>query len=401
MSGTATSNSHTASASRPTPTAPSSVGPASSRATVASADSGPFGLGSHMNDGEHRQYPDREMDEPFAMLFLVGPTTPGGKGGARSRPPWHLPIMAELPDSQHSARATRTGYVALVGRPNAGKSTLLNTLVGEKLSIVTPKAQTTWQRVTGIHTTADTQMIFLDTPGLLEAADLLQAAMLEAAYGALREADLVLLVVDATRPLEELDERSTLDALALADAPRIVAVNKVDLVPEEVVRVRVEWAVTRLRAQAFSISALRGTGIEPLRDALATALPEAPFLYPADEIASAPVRFFVAELVRETIFERYRQEIPYSVICRVEEFREDQDPLYVAVTAFVERASQKRILIGKGGSGIRDVGRAARAKIEHFLGRSVYLDLWVKTLEGWRRNRGELTRLGFHVPESP
>ena len=307
--------------------------------------------------------------------------------------------MTELPVPEPAERATRTGYVALVGRPNAGKSTLLNALVGEKLSIVTAKAQTTWQRVTGIHTTADTQMIFLDTPGLLEAKDLLQSAMVEAAHAALREADVVLLVVDASRPIQEVETSTIADALALAEAPRFVAVNKVDAVAPEVVRARLDWAADRLGARAFPVSALRGTGMEALRGALAEALPGAPFLYPEDEIASAPVRFFVAELVRETIFERYRQEIPYSVICRVEEFREDQDPVYIGVTAFVERESQKGILVGKRGAGIREVGRAARAKIEHFIGRPVYLDLWVKTLEGWRRKRGELTRLGFHVPE--
>ena len=137
-------------------------------------------------------------------------------------------------------------------------------------------------------------------------------------------------------------------------------------------------------------------------DALAAALPAAPFLYPPDEIASEPVRFFVAELVRETVFERYRQEIPYSVFCRVEEFREDQDPVYIEVGIFVERESQKGILVGKGGVGVRELGRVSRQKIEHFLGRTVYLELWVKTLPGWRRKRGDLTRLGFRVPdESP
>jgi GTP-binding protein Era len=298
---------------------------------------------------------------------------------------------------------TRTGYVALVGRPNAGKSSLLNALVGEKLSIVTPKAQTTWQRVTGIHTSPTVQAIFLDTPGLLEAEDLLQSSMLASAHDALREADVVLLVVDATRPAEESEEATVRGALALrrAAAPLLVALNKVDLLSDEQARARLDRAERELGGVALPVSALTGTGIEELRAHLERALPEGPFLYPEDEIASAPVRFFVAELVRETVFERYRQEIPYSVFCRVEEFREEQDPLYVGVTVFVERESQKGILVGKAGAGIRELGRAARAKIEHFIGRPVYLDLWVKTLEGWRRKRGELTRLGFHVPESP
>jgi GTP-binding protein Era len=292
----------------------------------------------------------------------------------------------------------RTGYVTLLGLPNAGKTTLLNAFVGEKLSIVTPKAQTTWTRVTGIATSADVQMVFLDTPGLLEAKDLLQQSMVAQALAAVAEADVLLLVVDAGAPLEE---GRVLDALGRSAAPRFVAVNKIDVAPPDKVDARLAWAERTLGARALPISALAGTGIDALRAALTAALPEAPFLYPEDEIASAPVRFFVAELVRETVFERYRQEIPYSVFCQVEEFREEQDPLYVGVTVFVERESQKGILVGKGGAGIRELGRLARAKIEHFLGRTVYLDLWVKTLEGWRRKRGELTRLGFHVPESP
>ena len=293
---------------------------------------------------------------------------------------------------------TRTGYVTLLGKPNAGKSTLMNAMLGEKLSIVTAKAQTTWKRVTGIATTADVQMIFLDTPGLLEARDLLQKSMLSQAHEAVREGDVILLVVDVR---EAVDDRRIQDALALSSAPRLVAVNKVDVSPPDLVCERIRWAEDTLGTRALPISALNGTGIEPLREALASALPEAPFLYPPDEIACDPVRFFVAELVRETVFERYRQEIPYSVFCRVEEFREDQEPVYIGVGIFVERETQKGIVVGKGGGGIRELGRVARQKIEHFIGRPVYLDLWVKTLEGWRRKRGDLTRLGFHVPDEP
>jgi GTP-binding protein Era len=268
--------------------------------------------------------------------------------------------------------------------------------VGEKLSIVTPKAQTTWQRVTGIVTTGAVQSIFLDTPGLLEPRDLLQKSMLDQALVALGEADVVLVVLDGTRPP---DPARVLGALERASAPRLVAVNKSDVAPAEAVTDQLGWAETELGARAFAVSALRGTGVAELADAIAHALPVAPFLYPPDEIASEPVRFFVAELVRETVFERYRQEIPYAVFCRVEEFREDQDPVYIEVGVFVERESQKGIVVGKGGAGIRELGRLSREKIEHFLGRPVYLELWVKTLPGWRSKRGDLTRLGFRVPD--
>ena len=311
-------------------------------------------------------------------------------------------MYLEVPNSpqpQSMALAkTRTGYIALVGRPNAGKSTLMNAMLGEKLSIVTAKAQTTWQRVTGIATTANVQMIFLDTPGLLEARDLFQKSMLGEALTALREADLVLLVLDAGRPLDAVATTAMQEVLNLSTAPLFVAVNKIDTVPHAAVQDGLRWAED-LGARAFAISALSGTGLEKLKEALGSSLPQAPFLYPADEVASEPVRFFVAELVRETIFELYRQEIPYSVVCRVEEFREAQKPVYIAVGVFVERESQKGILVGKAGASIRELGSVSRDKIEHFLGRSVYLDLWVKTLDGWRRKPADLTRLGFHVPD--
>ena len=294
--------------------------------------------------------------------------------------------------------STRAGYIALVGQPNAGKSTLMNAMLGEKLSIVTAKAQTTWQRVTGIATTAHVQMIFLDTPGLLVANDLFQRSMLGEAMAALREADVVLLVLDAGRSLYTVATAAMRETLVQSSAPLVVAVNKVDAVSRSAVEDGLRWAEA-LGARAFATSALDGTGVEQLRQALASSLPEAPFLYPSDEIASEPVRFFVAELVRETIFERYRQEIPYSVFCKVEEFREDQEPAYIGVGVFVERESQKGILVGKGGADIRELGSISRGKIEHFLDRSVYLDLWVKTMDGWRRKRADLTRLGFHVPD--
>jgi GTP-binding protein Era len=294
--------------------------------------------------------------------------------------------------------ATRAGYVALVGRPNAGKSTLLNCFIGEHLSIVTPKAQTTWQRVTGLLTIESDQLIFLDTPGLLEARDLLQRSMLRAALDALDEADVVLLVIDTSRSPSERDRRRILTALEGAKAPIHVALNKVDVAEDRDVAAWEAWVVTNLQRPVHRISALDGAGTEALLATLRRELPEGPFLYPEDDIASDPVRFFVAELVRETIFEQFRQEIPYSVFCQVEEFREGQDPIYIQMNVYVERASQKGMLIGKKGAAIRALGEAARLKIEHFLGRAVYLELWVKPLRDWRKNRSYLSNLGFRLP---
>ena len=292
---------------------------------------------------------------------------------------------------------TKAGYVALVGRPNAGKSTLMNAFLGEKLSIVTPKAQTTWRRVTGIYSDEAHQIIFLDTPGLLAPRDMLQRSMAGAAREAISEADVMLVVLETGRrggpPWDVLS-----NALEGSTAPRFVAVNKTDVAEPRAVAALVEEARERLRAAVFPVSALKGTNIDRLRDAVKTALPESPFLYPDDVIASDPVRFFTAELVRESVFELYGQEIPYSVFCQVEEFREDAEPAYIRVMVYVERSSQKGILIGDGGRAIRELGTSARIKIERLMGRPVYLDLWVKVLAGWRRKRGHLQRLGFRIP---
>jgi GTP-binding protein Era len=289
--------------------------------------------------------------------------------------------------------------VALVGRPNAGKSTLLNAFVGEKLSIVTPKAQTTWRRVMGICTSEHAQMIFLDTPGLLEVKDLMQRSMLEEAREALRDADIVVLVVDATHSLQEAREAAQGESLVGLPMPLFTAVNKCDVADPQRVQQIVEWAETELDSRSFALSAATGAGVEALRGALEATLPISPFLYDPEDIASQPVRFFVSELLRETVFEQFTQEIPYSVFCVVDEFREADDPVYIRADLFVERSSQKRILIGQGGRAIRALGKAAREKVEHLIDRPVYLDLWVKALPGWRRKREHLARFGFRVPE--
>jgi GTP-binding protein Era len=276
----------------------------------------------------------------------------------------------------------------------------MNTLIGERLSIVTAKAQTTWQRVTGILTTDRAQMIFLDTPGLLEPRDLLQQAMLTSAREALEEADVILLVLDGSLARKKLESGPIRDTLEDRPAvPLLAAVNKVDIAREDRVQAVSDWVSHELGGESFPLCALTGVGIDPLRDRLVEALPEGPFLYPEDDIARDPVRFFVAEMIRETVFENYHQEIPYSVFLQIEEFRETEDPIYIQAHLFVERKSQKGILIGKGGSSIRKLGSRSREKIEDFLGRKVYLDLWIKLLPDWRRKRGHLRKLGFPVPE--
>jgi len=277
----------------------------------------------------------------------------------------------------------------------------MNALVGERLSIVTPKAQTTWQRVTGLRSEASAQAVFLDTPGLLDVRDLHQRSMLESAHEALRDADLVLVLLDGTSgrdPVVDPAIASALDEIP-AGVPVRGLLTKVDAQDREYVPARVARLEEGLGFPVRAISSETGEGLEELWEEIVSHLPESPFYFPEDDLATQPVRFFVEEFVRETVFELYEEEIPWSVVARVEEFREAEDPVYVLVHLFVDRKSQKGILLGKGGRAIRELGVRARSKIEAFLGRRVYLDLWVKALPGWRKKRGALARFGFHLPD--
>jgi len=290
---------------------------------------------------------------------------------------------------------TRAGIVTVVGKPNAGKSTLLNRIVGEKLAIVSDKPQSTRDRVVGIRTTDTTQMVVLDTPGLLNPRYELHRAMRSTALRALADADVVVHLADATERVPQ----SLVEAADLTSPPRapvITVLNKADrLRPVE--RQELHDAVPEARF----ISALTGEGVDELLHELEAALPESAFLYPEDEISTASMRFFVAELVRETALEQLDEEIPYSIACEVEEFREDRTPVYIRTVLYVERDSQKRILIGSGGTRIRDIGRAARAKIERLVGSTIYLDLWVKVLPNWRKSDRALRRFGYRQQDEP
>ena len=290
---------------------------------------------------------------------------------------------------------SRAGIVTVVGKPNAGKSTLLNRIVGEKLAIVSDKPQSTRDRVVGIHTTDDTQMVVLDTPGLLNPRYELHRAMRTTALRALADADVIVYLADATeRVPPSLEEAAELTAPPRA--PVLLVLNKVDAIrPVERDELRT------LVPDARFVSALTGEGIDALLAELRRALPESPFLYPEDEISTASVRFFVAELVRETALEQLDEEVPYSLACTVEEFREDQTPVYIRTVLYVERESQKRILIGSGGQRIRDIGRASRAKVEQLVGATVYLDLWVKVLPNWRKSDSALRRFGYRLHDDP
>jgi GTP-binding protein Era len=287
----------------------------------------------------------------------------------------------------------RAGIVSVVGRPNAGKSTLLNRIIGQKLSITSPKPQSTRDRIIGIHTTDDVQMVIVDTPGLLDPRYALQRAMRAAALQALADADVILYLVDAQeRNLPPLVEAAQLPTPPAADV--LLVANKVDLLtPAQ------RDALRAAVPDVIEISALTGDGVDTLMRVAAEHLPESPFLYPEDEIGTQPVRFFVSELIRETALEQLEEEVPYSVACQVEEFREDRSPVYIRAMIYVERESQKGILIGHRGARIREIGRAARGKIERFIDAPVYLDLRVKVLANWRKNAQALRRFGYTLPK--
>lgn len=300
------------------------------------------------------------------------------------------------PDPAGEAGGHRAGFCALAGLPNVGKSTLLNRLVGADLGIVTPKPQTTRRRLRAIYSDGDHQAIFVDTPGLVEPRYRLHEAMREDALRALRDADVRVWVVDA-------DFGPSVEAALEFEAPDpeadLIALNKVDRVGEG----RREELEARLADEGWTevvpTVATEGRGVDRLRDEVLRRLPESPPLYPDDQLATAPVRRFAAEFVREACFRALEEEVPYCVAVSVEEYRESEEPLYIAANVFVERPSQKGIVIGQGGRMIRRIGASARERIEAFVGRKVYLDLRVKVLPKWRKKQGELVRLGLEAPD--
>jgi GTP-binding protein Era len=308
---------------------------------------------------------------------------------------------------------SRAGFVTVAGKPNAGKSTLLNRLVGEKLAITSPKAQSTRHRVVGLRTEDETQMVVLDTPGLLDPRDLLHQAMRGAALAAVRDADVLLYLVDvgalkehavrdwAVSPADSpVPWPPFLEAASLERLPRapiITVLNKTDQLDPQI-RSALQVTAANAEPPVICMSALTGSGLEPLVRAITSALPESPYLYPAVEISTLPMRFFCAEFVRETAMEQLGDELPHALACAIDEYREGSTPLYIRAVLYVERESQKAIVIGAGGQQIKKLGRTARLKIEKFVGEPVYLDLWVKVLPNWRKKRGAVNRLGYGDP---
>ena len=293
------------------------------------------------------------------------------------------------PNEPPTEPPTRAGIVTVVGRPNAGKSTLLNRVVGEKLAITSPKPQSTRDRVVGIRTENGVQMVFFDTPGLLEPRYALHAAMRATAHEALRDADVIVYLADAQDgPPPPLAEAAGLPAAP--SAPTLTVLNKFDAIDDAR-----RASLTASVPGALFVSALAGDGVDALVQRIGGMLPRSPLLYPEDDISTQSVRFFTAELVRETALEQLGDEVPYSLACEIDEFRESASPVYIRAVLYVERESQKGIVIGAKGARLRDIGRAARAKVEQLVGAAVYLDLWVKVLPNWRRDERALRRFGY------
>ena len=295
-----------------------------------------------------------------------------------------------LPDGSNTT--TRAGHVALVGKPNAGKSTLLNRLLGLKLAITSPKPQSTRVAAVGIVSSETYQMVLLDTPGLLDPAYMLQRSMLASAIGSLRDADVAVYVHDATTgpppPLESLVP----DGTPLPRA-RLIWANKADLLNDG------NRASLDTSTNVIVGSATSGEGVDELLARVAAHLPLSPFLYPADELSTQPIRFFAAEAIRESALAILHEEVPYGIFVDIEEFREGKSPIYIRAIIYVERDSQKGIVLGAKGRTIREIGSAARVLIERLVESAVYLDLWVKVMPDWRKDAVALRRFGFHVPQ--
>ena len=294
---------------------------------------------------------------------------------------------------------TRCGFVALVGAPNVGKSTLLNQLVGEKVSIVTPKVQTTRTRITAICMAGQTQIVFVDTPGIFTPKRRLEKAMVRAAWSGAHDADLVVLLVDAARGVDGDTVRIT-DGLKRAGRQAILALNKVDVVKKP----KLLALAAALEAEArftdiFMISALTGDGIDDLKGALADRLPTGPWHYPADQLADIPERLLAAEITREKLFLRLHQELPYASTVETERWQERPDgSVRIEQVIYVQRNTQKPIVLGKGGRTIKTIGALARAEMEQMFDRRVHLFLFVKVRPKWLDDPERYRQMGLDFP---
>jgi len=290
----------------------------------------------------------------------------------------------------------RSGFVSIIGRPNVGKSTLLNRILGEKIVITSDKPQTTRNRIKGIHNIPGGQIVFIDTPGIHRATSLLNRYMVDEAQASIREVDLVLFLTEADSA-EQRREAQILELLAAARAPVILVLNKIDLVAKETLLERISaFSALYPFREIVPVSALSGDGVERLVECVAKYLPEGPLYFPDDILTDLPERFIVAEIIREKVFRLTHDEIPYYTAIEIESFKERPDGLVAIAAAInVERDSQKGIIIGKKGAMLKKIGTEARREIEQFLDTRVFLELFVKVRRDWSEDRLALKEMGY------
>lgn len=289
----------------------------------------------------------------------------------------------------------KSGFVNIIGKPNVGKSTLMNAMVGEKLSIITAKAQTTRHRIHGILNTAEYQIIFSDTPGILEAKYKLQENMLKAARSALVDADILIYLIEiGERPDPE---NEFLQKVSKAKVPVLLVINKIDKSSqEEVIGCMEQWEQLLPKAEKIPISALKKFNVESVFNRILHHLPESPPYFPKDALTDKSERFFAGEMIREKILLHYKQEIPYAVEVEIESFKEDTKLIRISALIYVERDSQKGILIGNEGKALKRVGRESRLDMEAFFQKKVFLELRVKVKKEWRNNERFIKNFGYH-----
>jgi len=295
---------------------------------------------------------------------------------------------------------TRCGFVALIGAPNVGKSTLVNALVGSKVTIVSRKVQTTRALIRGIVVENHAQIILVDTPGIFWPKRRLDRAMVSTAWSGAHDADLVCVLIDAREGIDE-EADAILNRLATVQHAKILVLNKIDLVPREKLLALAKTANDRLKfAQTFMISALSGDGVEDLRRALAEIVPKGPFHYPEDQMSDAPLRHLAAEITREKIFRQLHQELPYQSTVETDSWTERKDKsIRIEQTIYVERESQRKIVLGKAGATIKSIGAEARKEIAEILGQPVHLFLFVKVREGWGDDPDRYREMGLEFPK--
>ena len=290
-------------------------------------------------------------------------------------------------------KSHKAGFVSIVGKPNVGKSTLMNQLVGERLSIITSKAQTTRHRIMGILSGEDFQIVYSDTPGILNPQYELQKSMMRFVATSLEDADVILLVTDL---YEKFDDEVLLERIRKANVPVLFVLNKIDLAKGSQVHDKLEyWKEFFTPTETFSISALEGLGVAELFASIKHHLPEHPAYFPKENLTDKPERFFAAEIIREKIFLNYRKEIPYSCEVVVEEFKEEEDIIRMRALIYVERTSQKGIIIGHQGKAIKKVGIESRKDMEAFFQKQVHLETHVKVETDWRKKEMKLKGFGY------